>query len=55
LKEGDAVEIELTVVESDRALSGDEKRAAALSRLRNLPRFLPSNFKFSRDEANERS
>jgi antitoxin MazE len=54
LKEGDKVDIALTVVEGEVELSEEAKRAAAIDRLRNLPRFLPADFKFNRDEANER-
>jgi antitoxin MazE len=53
LKEGDTVELELTVVQSDETLRA-EKRAAALERLQNLPKFLSADFKFDREEANRR-
>ena len=54
LKEGDSVEMALTVVANDGQLSAEEKRAAALERLFSLRRTLPLDFKFNREEANER-
>jgi antitoxin MazE len=53
LKEGDDVEV---VVAGTRRFEvvRDERREAALARLRALRRPLPPGFKFSRDEANER-
>ena len=53
LKEGDDVEI---IVAGKRRfeVARDERREAALARLRALRRPLPPGFKFSRDEANER-
>jgi antitoxin MazE len=53
LKEGDEVRIE---VAGDRTLrvERDPKREEALARLRALAWKLPPDFKFSRDEANER-
>lgn len=54
LKEGDSVEMALTVVEAANEPSTEELRAAALKRLLSMPRTLPSDFKFNREEANER-
>jgi len=53
LKEGDDVEV---IVSGTRRfeVSRDQRREAALARLRALRRPLPPGFKFSRDEANER-
>ena len=53
LKEGDDVEV---IVAGKRRfeVARDERREAALARLRALRRPLPPGFKFSRDEANER-
>lgn len=53
LKEGDEIEIE---VAGDRTfrVARDRKREEALERLRALGWTLPPDFKFSRDEANER-
>ncbi len=53
LKEGDEIEIEIA---GDRTLRVGRapKREEALARLRTLAWKLPSGFKFSRDEANER-
>lgn len=53
LKEGDKVEIDLKVVAQTGA-DHDQVRAAAINRLMNMPRFLPENFQFNREEANER-
>ena len=54
LKEGDAVEMDLTLIPSPTELSIEEKRADAFKRLSTMPRFLAADFKFNRDEANER-
>lgn len=54
LEEGDTVEMALTVVEAAIEPSREKLRAAALKRLLSMPRTLPSDFKFNREEANER-
>jgi antitoxin MazE len=53
LKEGDTVDIERV---SGRLViaRGDDRRAAALARLRALGWSAPAGFRFDRDEANER-
>jgi antitoxin MazE len=53
LKEGDDVEV---VVAGKRRfdIARDTRREAALAQIRSMRRPLPSGFKFSRDEANER-
>ncbi|NJR20355.1 MAG: AbrB/MazE/SpoVT family DNA-binding domain-containing protein [Hyphomonadaceae bacterium] len=53
LKEGDEVNIELSVVE-DFESKQNKQRLEAIESLMNLPRFLPADFKFDREEANER-
>jgi antitoxin MazE len=53
LKEGD--EIEITVAGTRQLeVAHDRRREQALKRLRALQRPLPPDFKFDRDEANER-
>lgn len=54
LKEGDTVEMALVVVEAAPEPSKQDLQAAALNRLLNMPRTLPADFKFDRQEANER-
>lgn len=54
LKEGDRVEVALTVVEAANKPSKGELRAVALEQLFSMPRTLPVDFKFNREEANER-
>ncbi len=53
LKEGDEVDIRLA---SDRVLeiARNQAREQALEKIRELSRPFPPNFKFDRDEANER-
>jgi antitoxin MazE len=53
LKEGDEVEIDLKLVES--AVAERKRiRTDAIERLKNMPKFLSPDFKFDREEANER-
>ena len=55
LKEGDEVEVE--VKRAEKAESSEEnqrRRDEALERLRSFRGTLPADFKFNRDEANER-
>jgi antitoxin MazE len=54
LKEGDKVELGLKLIETANEPSKEELRAAAIERLLNLPRTLPADFKFDREEANQR-
>ncbi len=54
LKEGDEIEIEIVGDRTFR-VARDLKREEAIARLRALSRPAPPGFKFSRDEANERS
>lgn len=54
LKEGDEVQVGLTLIKSKSSLSAEERRAAALESLFSLPRTLPADFKFDREEANSR-
>jgi antitoxin MazE len=53
LKEGDHIEVRIA---DDRTfeLERDQRREAAIKRLRALRRPLPDGFRFDRDEANER-
>jgi antitoxin MazE len=53
LKEGDDIEI---VVVGDRRFEivRDDKRAAALARIREMRLPMPPDYKFDREEANER-
>jgi antitoxin MazE len=53
LKEGDEVELELKLVEDAKA-ERENLRLKAIERLLNMPRTLPADFVFNRDEANER-
>jgi antitoxin MazE len=53
LKEGDEVELDLKLVES--AVAERKRiRTDAIERLKNMPKFLSPDFKFDREEANER-
>lgn len=54
LKEGDDIAIEATEPRTFR-VSRDGRKDAALDALRDLGWTLPADFKFSREEANERS
>ena len=54
LKEGDEIEIEIAGDKSFR-IERDRTREDALTRLRALAWTPPPGFRFSRDEANERS
>ncbi len=54
LKEGDEIEIEIAGDKSFR-IERDRTREDALTRLRALAWTSPPGFRFSRDEANERS
>ncbi len=54
LKDGDEIEIEVAGNRTFR-ISRDHTREDALAQLRALSRPLPPGFRFSRDEANERS
>lgn len=53
LKEGDDIEI---VVAGDRRfeVARDDKRAAALAKIREMRLPMPPDYKFDREEANER-
>jgi antitoxin MazE len=53
LKEGDEVQVDLKLVEAART-ERETLRTEAIERLRNMPRFVSPDFKFDRDEANER-
>jgi antitoxin MazE len=53
LKAGDEVELDLKLVEAART-ERETLRTEAIERLRNMPRFVSPDFKFDRDEANER-
>jgi antitoxin MazE len=58
LKEGDEVEIEVKRAEYSGPVDSNEavmmRRELALERLRSFRGTLPADFKFNRDEANER-
>ena len=58
LKEGDEVEVEVKRAEPEVLPESDEvliaRRELALERLRSFRGTLPADFKFDRDEANER-
>ena len=53
LKEGDSVEVR---VNEDKQVIVERKRSPAemIEALRRLPRFVPADYKFDREEANER-
>jgi antitoxin MazE len=53
LKEGDEIEIEIAGERSFR-VSGNRRRERALARLKALRQPLPPDFRWSRDDANER-
>jgi len=53
LKEGDHIEVRIAD-ERTFELERDQRREAAIKRLRALRRPLPDGFRFDRDEANER-
>jgi antitoxin MazE len=52
LKEGDEVEIDVKVAKP--MITDPAEREAALERLRRFRGIMPADFKFNRDEANER-
>jgi antitoxin MazE len=54
LKEGDTVEMALTPLGDAQEMSVEDKRAQAIERLATMPRFLAADYRFDRDEANER-
>ncbi|WP_454700295.1 AbrB/MazE/SpoVT family DNA-binding domain-containing protein [Agrobacterium burrii] len=53
IREGDEVDV-VTTAESVADTPTDEERRQALEKIRALRWTLPSNYKFDRDEANER-
>ncbi len=52
LKEGDEVEVDVKVAKP--TITDPAAREAALERLRRFCGIMPADFKFNRDEANER-
>ncbi len=54
LKEGDEIEVEIVGHRTFR-VACDRTREEALAQLLTLSRLLPPGFRFSRDEANERT